>query len=108
VLIPCLIQCKFPDNPTNQLSARFENIKQVTHAPTNLFEKKRLRTDILLCFKIVNIHAALDFQDLFELDFYNTTRGHNFKLKTPNSKATIRQQFFCGILSRMTLLTVLQ
>jgi len=56
-------------------------------------ELRRLRTDILLCFKIVNKHTALDFKHFLKFDSYNKARGHNFKIKTPNFKTTIRQYF---------------
>ena len=57
-------------------------------------ELRRLRADIVLCFKIVHKLIALDFDDFFVLDCNTKTRGHNFKLKIPKSNTSLRLKFF--------------
>ena len=57
-------------------------------------EQRRLISDLLLCFKIVNNLIDLKFSDFFEFDPNNRTRGHNFKLRIPLCKNNIRQNFF--------------
>jgi len=57
-------------------------------------ELRRLWADIILCFKIIHKLIALDFKSFFILDNNSRTRGHNFKLKLPNFKTTLRQNFF--------------
>src|ERR1043165_4915324 len=57
-------------------------------------ELRCLRTDIVLCFKIVHKFIALDFNDSFTLDVNCRTRGHNFKLNMPKSNTSLRLRFF--------------
>jgi hypothetical protein len=57
-------------------------------------EKRRLITDLILCFKIINNVIELKFEDFFTFDKYNKTRGHNLKLRLPLHKTSIRQNFF--------------
>ena len=58
-------------------------------------ELRRLRADLLLCFKIVNNLIALNFTEFFELEQSNfNTRGHKFKLKIPKINNAIRKNFF--------------
>ena len=57
-------------------------------------ELRRLRTDIVLCFKIFHKFIALDFNDFFTLDVNCRTRGHNFKLNMPKSNTSLRLRFF--------------
>ena len=67
-------------------------------------ELRRLWSDLILCFKIVHKHIALDFDEFFELEAskYNT-RGHAYKLRIPKVMNSIRKNFFlsecyqCGI-----------
>jgi Reverse transcriptase (RNA-dependent DNA polymerase)/Endonuclease-reverse transcriptase len=57
-------------------------------------ELRRLRTDVILCYKIIHNLIALDFNDFFVFDTNTRTRCHNFKLKLPNFKTTLRQNFY--------------
>jgi hypothetical protein len=57
-------------------------------------ELTRLRTDIILCYKIVHNIISLDFSDFFVFDNHGITRGHAFKLKLPNFKTNLRHKFF--------------
>ena len=57
-------------------------------------EKRRLITDLILCFKIINNVIELKFDDFFTFDKNNKTRGHNLKLRLPLCKTSIRQNFF--------------
>ena len=58
-------------------------------------EIRRLRTDLILCFKIVHRLIALNFSDFFEFDtnHYNT-RGNSLKLKLPLARNSVRKNFF--------------
>lgn len=57
-------------------------------------ELRRLLADIVLVFKIVHKLIALKFDDFFELDTNNVTRGHNFKLRVPLCRINCRFNFF--------------
>ena len=57
-------------------------------------EKRRLITDLILCFKIINNAVELKFDDFFTFDKNNKTRGHNLKLRKPLCKTSIRQILF--------------
>ena len=58
-------------------------------------ELRRLRADLLLCFKIVNKLIAVDFSDFFELENNKySTRGHKFKLRIPKICNKIRKNSF--------------
>ena len=56
-------------------------------------ELRRLRVDIILCFKIVHKLIALNFEDFFKFDANVRTRGHNLKLIIPLCVTTLRHNF---------------
>jgi hypothetical protein len=57
-------------------------------------ELRRLRADLIFCFKIVHNLISLNMTDFFVFDNYNKTRGHNLKLRVSTFKTTLRQNFF--------------
>ena len=58
-------------------------------------ELRRLRTDLLLCFKIVHKYIAIEFNDFFEYEHSKfNTRGHLFKLRIPKILNSVRKNFF--------------
>jgi hypothetical protein len=59
-------------------------------------ELRRLRTDIILCFKIIHKLIALNFDDFFKFESNKKTRGHNFKLIIPKCITTLRHNFFAA------------
>jgi len=59
-------------------------------------ELRRLRADIILCFKIVHKLIALNFEDFFKFDANVRTRGHNLKLIIPLCVTTLRHNFFAA------------
>ena len=56
-------------------------------------ELRRLRIDLILCFKIVRSPVALKFDDFFVLDTNTRTRGHHFKLRVPRCQVACRRNF---------------
>jgi hypothetical protein len=57
-------------------------------------ELRRLRVDLVLCFKIVKSLIYLKFDDVFVLDPNTITRGHNYKLRAPRCHTACRRNFF--------------
>ena len=54
---------------------------------------RRMRGDMIMVYKVLNGYEP-SLEHLFEVDNNSITRGHNFKLKKPPFKTTIRQHFF--------------
>ena len=54
---------------------------------------QRMRGDMIMVYKVLNGYEP-SLEHLFEVDNNSITRGHNFKLKKPPFKTTIRQHFF--------------
>jgi len=58
-------------------------------------ELRRLRNDLILCYKIIHKIIALDFNDFFEFEVSKfNTRGHKFKLRLPKCNNNLRKFFF--------------
>ena len=58
-------------------------------------ELRRLRTDLILCFKIIHKLIALNFSDFFQFDTNSHgTRGHRYKLMLPLVRTSVRKNFF--------------
>ena len=53
-------------------------------------EARRLKTDLLTMFKILNNLIAINFQDFFSMSTVVNTRGHRFKLIKPVCKNNTR------------------
>jgi ribonucleases P/MRP protein subunit RPP40 len=80
---------------------RLEGLHNLTYserlAACNLpsLELRRLRSDLILCFKIVHNLIALNFSDFFEFERSKfNTRGHKFKLRIPKIQKNVRKNFF--------------
>ena len=80
---------------------KLENLKYLSYSerlkkcelPT--LELRRLRNDLILCYKIAHNLVALDFSDLFKLaNSTHCTRGHKFKLEVPKVINRCRKNFF--------------
>src|ERR1051325_10254144 len=70
-------------------------VKRLEACDLPSLELRRLRTDLILCFKIVHRLIAIDFSDFFELEENkHFTRGHKYKLRIPKICNTIRKNFF--------------
>ena len=54
---------------------------------------RRMRGDMIMVYKVLNGYEP-SLEHLFEVDNNSITRGHNFKLKKPLFKTTIRQYIF--------------
>jgi hypothetical protein len=57
-------------------------------------ELRRLRIDLIMCYKIIHGLVALTSDDFFTLSDYHSTRGHSFKLVVPESRVNCRSHFF--------------
>ena len=58
-------------------------------------EHRRLLADILMCYKIIHGHIALNFDDFFSFSS-NPTRGHPFKLIVPVAKCNRSKYAFAS------------
>ena len=54
---------------------------------------RRMRGDMIMVYKVLNGYDP-SLKHLFEVDNNLITTGHNFKLKKPPFKTTIRLHFF--------------
>ena len=57
-------------------------------------EHRRLITDLLTCYNIINGHSALKFSDFFTYSPCTTLRGHQQKLQLPLCKNNTSKYFF--------------
>ncbi len=61
-----------------------------------ILELRRLQTDLILLYKIINGLCDLDFDILFEWSSVTRTRGHSLKLKAPRSRLDCRRNFYAS------------
>ena len=57
-------------------------------------EHRRLISDLITCYNIVNGHSSLKFSDFFKFSNFQITRGHELRLDVPLARSSIRQNFF--------------
>ena len=57
-------------------------------------EFRRLRADLILCYKIINGLVSLSPDSFFNFNTSHITRGHSLKLHVPTSRINCRQHFF--------------
>jgi len=57
-------------------------------------ELRRLRSDLILCYKILRGLVLLLSDDFFTVVRNRATREHNFKLFLPESRVDCRKRFF--------------
>ena len=57
-------------------------------------EFRRLRADLLMCYKILHHSVDLHQEDFFTLSNYTRTRGNSYKLIVPNSRINARANYF--------------
>ena len=57
-------------------------------------ELRRLKQDLIYCYKIIHGLTCLLVDDFFVLSNVNYTRGHSFKLMVPVSRINCRLNFF--------------
>ena len=57
-------------------------------------ESRRLKTDLIIMFKILNNLVGVDFNDFFSLSIVTKTRGHRFKLNKPLCSVNARSFSF--------------
>ena len=55
---------------------------------------RRLKQDLIYCYKIIHGLTCLLVDDFFVLSNVNNTRGHSFKLTVPVSRINCRLNFF--------------
>lgn len=58
-------------------------------------EIRRLRTDLITCYKIMHGYVDMTVNDFFTFNTNSNTRGHPFKLFVPDSRINARAHFFC-------------
>ena len=52
---------------------------------------RRVKQDLIMCYKIINGLICLDFSDFFSTSASDRTRGHNFKLGIQNCRLDVRK-----------------
>ena len=57
-------------------------------------ELRRLKFDLVLCYKIVHNLVIIKWDNIFYFETVNRTRGHNLKLYTSKPRLDTRLQFF--------------
>jgi hypothetical protein len=57
-------------------------------------ETRRLRTDLVTCYKIIHGLVAINSDDFFEVVTNRATRGNSYKLVVPDSRIDCRKHFF--------------
>jgi hypothetical protein len=57
-------------------------------------EKRRVRGDLILLFKVMKGFIQIDYRKFFELSKVNKTRGHSLKLVTKASNGEQRKYYF--------------
>ena len=64
----------------------------------NLFslELRRLRSDLILCYKIIHKLIGIDMSNLFELDSNVRTWGHTLKIRAVRPRLEIRKHFYAN------------
>lgn len=58
-------------------------------------EVRRLRTDLITCYKIINGIVDMLPNEFFIFNNSANTRGHSLKLFVPDSRVNARSHFFC-------------
>jgi len=67
-------------------------------------ELRRLHTDLITCYKIINNLVAVQFDSLFKFATNTNTRGHSLKLMLPDSRMPFRYVLLlCGTDCRLML-----
>jgi len=69
-----------------------ERLCRLGYADT--LELRRLKSDLIMMFKIIHKLIAIDFDDFFAINNFTCTRGHNFKLNKPRCNNNARQFSF--------------
>jgi len=64
-------------------------------------ELRRLRTDLILCYKIIRGLVLLSPDSFFTFVCNSRTHGHSFKLFLPDSRVNCRQHFFADRVLRI-------
>ena len=59
----------------------------------NSLDTRRVKQDLVMCYKTVNGLICLDFSDFFSYVVSDRTRGHNYKLAIQNCRIDARK--FC-------------
>jgi hypothetical protein len=64
------------------------------HLGLERLELRRLHSDLIYCFKIINGLTCLSPNDFFDVSYNSITRGHSLKLIVPVSRVDCRLHFF--------------
>ena len=69
--------------------------ERLVKANLNSLELRRLRADLILCYKILHDLVGIDYTKLFILVSNVSTRGHRFKLRSPvRPRLDTRRHFY--------------
>ena len=75
-------------------SLRYLSYSELALNNADTLEIRRIKTDLIMLFKIVHKLICVDFDDFFTLNDFSCTRGHNFKLIKPVCVNNSRQFSF--------------
>jgi Reverse transcriptase (RNA-dependent DNA polymerase)/Endonuclease-reverse transcriptase len=67
---------------------------RLTKAQLCTLELRRVRSDLVLCYKIIHNLIPLNQADFFKFDTQNKTRGNKLKIKPNKAKTNARFSFF--------------
>ena len=65
-----------------------------SHTGLITMKKRRVRGDLIKVFKMLRSNDKVDFNNFFEIQSYNKTRGHNCRIVKQRSNLDIRKYFF--------------
>ena len=70
------------------------NIDSDTRLGIDRLELRRLRADLILCYKILHSLVLLSSHNFFTIVRNRATRRHSYKLFLPESRVNCRKSFF--------------
>jgi len=63
---------------------------RLKHLNIDSLESRRIKTDLLLCFKIMHGFVDIDRNDLFTVDCGHVTRGHDLRIRRQHTVVNAR------------------
>jgi len=67
---------------------------RLTVVKTESLERKRLRADLIICYKILNGIVHVNRDSFFVMTETSRTRGHSMKLYKPNGMSSFYATYF--------------
>ena len=78
-----------------------EYYQRINFLDLETLERRRIKADLTLCYKMKHDLVELNFDDFFEIREYSrASRGHSQTLITQKSRIDARKHFFCNRIMR--------